>query len=708
VRPLRTIAALIGLLVPVAPATAATRSVHVLGLPTATVVLPPGPHLVGVRWHGPRNAALAVRTAAGTWTILEAVASRNGAWVSEPVWIGRAQAVAVRLAPTVRGAALEVIAPGTDRTGPTRTATAPRSGTSLLPEPLIHPRAAWGANESLRRHGPVTFDRLGVVFVHHTDSANGYGPADVPSIIRGIYAYHVLSLGWWDIGYSYLVDAFGGIWEGRYGGVAVNVRGAHTQGFNEGSSGIALIGTYQDAAPTAAEVDALERLIAWRLDVAHVDPLARAHLLSAGTAKHRAGAVVAFDAISGHRDAVYTDCPGNVVYAMLPAVRRAVAGLLALRITDATATPVALDPSTGTLPVRFHALLSRAAPWHVSVVDAGGAELRGFDGTGRAVDAAWDGSGDDPTMPRPPLESLRWRITAGTPYGQARPAVGSFDDLATPDLLPVVRYASVAPRGDGGVERLSLRRGARVAIAVSDATGASVRVIDPGSTRRPGPATITWDGADHTGAAVASGRYAIVVRIAVGSRIATITRTVDVRRALAALTVAPAVLAAGPVVTATATLVRREPTAAVVRLRLPGGGVRVLRRLPAGLTGTTAVTIDRAGLADGAYRVEAVADTAGGRQVLTASLVVDTAAPVIARPVVRRHGPWTIIRASLSERAVLVVDAAGTVRWRAARGAGRILIRLPTARLAGSVSLTLRATDDAGNRSLPRAIGLRG
>jgi hypothetical protein len=168
------------------------------------------------------------------------------------------------------------------------------------------------------------------------------------------------------------------------------------------------------------------------------------------------------------------------------------------------------------------------------------------------------------------------------------------------------------------------------------------------------------------------------------------------------------VLAAGQVVTATATLVRREPTAAVVRLRLPGGGVRVLSRLPAGLTDTTVVTIDRAGLADGAYRVEAVADTAGGRQVLTASLVVDTAPPVIARAVVHRHGPWTIIRASLSERAVLVVDAAGTVRWRGSRGAGRILIRLPTARLAGSAALTLRATDDAGNRSLPRTIGLRG
>ena len=81
-----------------------------------------------------------------------------------------------------------------------------------------------------------------MVFVHHTDTPNGYTLDDVPAILRSIQTYHVRSNGWNDIGYNFLVDAYGRIFEGRAGGIDRPVIGAHTGGFNTGSVGIAVLG----------------------------------------------------------------------------------------------------------------------------------------------------------------------------------------------------------------------------------------------------------------------------------------------------------------------------------------------------------------------------------------------------------------------------------------------------------------------------------
>ena len=105
-------------------------------------------------------------------------------------------------------------------------------------------------------------------FVHHTVNANDYTRAQVPAIIRGIYAYHTQSRGWCDIGYNFLVDRFGRIWEGRYGGVDRPVVGAHTLGYNDDAFAMSAIGNFDvtpavggDAAtPTA-------RLFAWKLSL---------------------------------------------------------------------------------------------------------------------------------------------------------------------------------------------------------------------------------------------------------------------------------------------------------------------------------------------------------------------------------------------------------------------------------------------------------
>src|SRR5262249_18214578 len=199
--------------------------------------------------------------------------------------------------------------------------------------------------------------------VHHTAGSNSYTPAQAAAIVRGIEIYHVKANGWNDIGYNLLVDRFGTVYEGRAGGVDRNVIGAHSLGFNSGTVGVALIGDFQKATPPPAMVNALEYVLAWRLDVAHVDPLSRVVYTSAGNSKFRAGKVVTLPAISGHRDTGPTDCPGNVAYALLPEIRSSVARIGLPKLYS----PVVSGSLSST--VRFQARLSSPRAWTVTVTD---------------------------------------------------------------------------------------------------------------------------------------------------------------------------------------------------------------------------------------------------------------------------------------------------------------------------------------------------
>ena len=178
--------------------------------------------------------------------------------------------------------------------------------------------------------------------------------------MRGIEVYHVKGNGWDDIGYNFLVDACGQVFEGRYGGIERNVVGAHSGGFNSGTVGVSMIGNYERVAPTQAEQDALVKLLAWRLDVGHVDPRSTVPFVSGGNGKFPAGRTVNLRAISGHRDTYLTACPGNAAYRLLPAIATRVAqtGLPKLY------TPIVSGALGG--PVRFTARLSSALPWTVT------------------------------------------------------------------------------------------------------------------------------------------------------------------------------------------------------------------------------------------------------------------------------------------------------------------------------------------------------
>ncbi|MFF2751809.1 N-acetylmuramoyl-L-alanine amidase [Kitasatospora sp. NPDC058048] len=194
------------------------------------------------------------------------------------------------------------------------------------PRPAIVTRAGWGADESLRERDFVYTGPVREVFVHHTDTATDYACADAPRVIRAMYQYHVKTNGWRDIGYNFLVDRCGTVYEGRAGGVERPVQGAHTLGFNADSSGIAAIGTYVDGRPPQPLVDSLAALAAWKLGLEAQPADGRTKLTSSsGASRYPKGSVVEFDAVSGHRDAVATECPGNALYALLPALRTAAA-----------------------------------------------------------------------------------------------------------------------------------------------------------------------------------------------------------------------------------------------------------------------------------------------------------------------------------------------------------------------------------------------
>ncbi|MDN5797140.1 MAG: cell wall-binding repeat-containing protein [Intrasporangium sp.] len=190
---------------------------------------------------------------------------------------------------------------------------------AVASKPTIYTRAQWGADESLREQSSPSYGRVEAAFVHHTAGTNSYTRDDVPGIIRGIYAYHVKSHGWRDIGYNFLVDKFGRIWEGRWGGMDKAVVGAHTYGLNSDTFGVSVLGNYEDVRPTSATTTALSKLIAWKATIHHFDVSGRVTI----SGKR-------YYTISGHRDAKdnSTACPGRYLYAKLPAIRKQTASYL--------------------------------------------------------------------------------------------------------------------------------------------------------------------------------------------------------------------------------------------------------------------------------------------------------------------------------------------------------------------------------------------
>jgi hypothetical protein len=230
-----------------------------------------------------------------------------------------------------------------DRGRPAPRAPSARSATAVS-QPTVIPRSGWGADESLRFDStgkeiwPPAFYPVQKLIVHHTDTQNN--DPDPAATIRSIYYYHAVTQGWGDIGYNFLIDESGRIYEGRHSqnswdpalypagptGADANgngVTGAHAQGFNSGTVGIALLGTLTNQDATPAARNALEQLLAWEASTHGIDPQG-----SSLYTNPVSGTQATFPNIAGHRDVNATECPGGTFYATLPTIRADVAALI--------------------------------------------------------------------------------------------------------------------------------------------------------------------------------------------------------------------------------------------------------------------------------------------------------------------------------------------------------------------------------------------
>ena len=373
---------------------------------------------------------------------------------------------------------------------------------SIAGSPQIITRQGWKANEKIRRAAPRYAPVLETAIVHHTAGGTGAGPEDSAAIVRGIELYHVKANGWNDIGYNFLVDRCGQVFEGRFGGMTQNVIGAHAQGFNTGSVGIAVIGTYSSTKPTKQAENALGKLLAWRLDVAHVDPASSAMFSSGGNPRFPVGEGVYLRAISGHRDTGFTACPGNALYARLGALTE---------VAATTGLPKLYEPSArGTIGkvVRFAGRLSQPLTWTVTVTAADGKRVAGKTGVGRShrveLEQRRARAGPLHVDDRGGERTARARGVIGRPLVVPPPP----PPPAPPPLLSglcrlpggrLARRGRLRGRADG---QLRLGKAARVTVTLDDEYGLPVLTLVFDERQSPGKHSLPWllD-------AVADGRY---------------------------------------------------------------------------------------------------------------------------------------------------------------------------------------------------------
>ena len=324
--------------------------------------------MVGVL--GPPGAPVEVRTAEGAsdwsaWTSVPRLHSdegpdaveggRDAAEATALLWVGSAMRVQLR----TRGSSIDDLEAHLIHADEAETAglALPAGAVAHASDgPTIVRRSEWGANESWRSGSPRIGSDLRGAAIHHTVTGNGYSASEAPSVVRGIYRYHTQSLGWSDIGYNFLIDRFGTIYEGRAGGTDEHVVGAHAGGFNTQTLGVALLGTHSGSAPTQDALDAAAELLAWKAAVHDLDPAATVRLESTGSSRYASGTTISVPGVCGHRDLSATACPGDAAFAEVPGVRRAAAErrdaylpgppLSRLAGSDAIATGIAVSQAT--------------------------------------------------------------------------------------------------------------------------------------------------------------------------------------------------------------------------------------------------------------------------------------------------------------------------------------------------------------------------
>ncbi|MFL5982189.1 MAG: peptidoglycan recognition protein [Gaiellaceae bacterium] len=625
--------------------------------------------MVGVHWRGSGSVEFRTRSVAGRWSGWQqaapevedapdratAEARASSGWrLGSPYWVGASDDIAYRLHGRVTRLRTYFVRSPEERI--------PLRRLSITGSPPIITRTAWHANEGIRRAQPSYARVMQFGVVHHTAGSNDYTASQSAAIVRGIELYHVKGNGWNDIGYNFLVDKYGQVFEGRYGGADKNVIGAHAGGFNTGSFGVALLGTYQSAAPSAAARKAVANLLAWRLDVAHVDPLSSLTYASGGNGRFPAGTPVFLRAVSGHKDTGFTTCPGAALYAQLGALTRqaAASGLPKLY------APLVQGQLGGL--VRFSARLSETLPWVVTVTDQAGVIVGTGSGTSNTIDWTWDAAAV-------PSASYAWTISAGDAVRAATGTVG-----AAPVPLGIKALAA-SPRTITDTTQITYTLTAAATVT------ASLRAADGHVTtlftqqHQPGKQSFRF-----TATNVAEGRYSLVLTASNATATVSASVPVTIDRTVRAFVAAPVVTRAD--VTFGFELLRP----AAVRLDVAQAGTTVASVYAASVgVGKQSIGWNAAGRKDGTYAAVLTTTTEVGTTARNTLFRVDTKPPSL------RVLSFASLRFWVSEpgRITLVVNGARVVR-NVRAGAfsyrhGRVRsVRIVARDAAGNLSRTLK------------------
>ena len=358
---------------------------------------------------------------------------------SEPLWMGGADAYELDAPTGVETIDVHLVADGPAH----RQMVVQPSNAGAAGAPAILGRSAWGARPP-RQHPTTTAD-LKLAIVHHSVNGNTYSSGQVPQLIRSIQAYHQDVQGWNDIAYNFVVDRFGRTWEGRAGGTTNVVVGGHSQGFNTGAVGVVALGDFRSAAAPAATVEAVAKVIAWKLALHRVDPASRVPYTSAGSAKYGAGTIVTLPRIVGHRDVQATDCPGGQLYNRLGTIRARVAQLVPEYQKGVMPTVLDLDiDGDGLLdPIQYHPGRTSDVQWRANGTSLRQTAVR-VDGAYRPVVGDFDGNGRDDVLWHGTGSAADW-IWWHTPTGRVSqpisvagsyvPIVGDFDGNGVDDVF---------------------------------------------------------------------------------------------------------------------------------------------------------------------------------------------------------------------------------------------------------------------------------
>ncbi|MEV7630473.1 N-acetylmuramoyl-L-alanine amidase [Actinoplanes sp. NPDC089786] len=292
------------------------------------------------------------------------------------IWVGESNAVAARVAntagPLPKGLQLNLIDPGTAAPAAPKSKSGGQGG-AAVPLPAYKTRAQWGADETLVKDPPEYGSAVKVFWVHHTAGSNTYACADAPKIIRSILTDQVKNRGWNDLGYNFMVDKCGVLYEGRKGGLDRPVIGAHTYGFNTDTSAVAVLGDYRTIGVPEVVKTVIARVAAAKLAQYNLGTLGssqvRLGVNDNNKFPRREGDLITFPRISGHMDAVITECPGTQLYGQLPSIRTLAGG--------ADGTLVLRAPTGGVANSGYYYVKNSVTMNWATTTPAG--ELSGFD-----------------------------------------------------------------------------------------------------------------------------------------------------------------------------------------------------------------------------------------------------------------------------------------------------------------------------------------